>query len=156
MKVGGQASADSLCHRFQLRQDLVIPEPNHSVPDALKPRGPSGVLLHMHSMLPSVHFDDHLSLQAHEVHNIRSDRMLAAELAPVDLAPPHLPPQGAFSICWTLPQRPGVPVHPPILPFPLRGGKGSNPHYPAKSLNYWIGRYLRVQVPFGSCTHQPG
>ncbi len=27
--------------------------------------------------LSSVYFDDHFSLQAHEVHNIRSDRMLA-------------------------------------------------------------------------------
>jgi len=119
MKVGGQAPADSLFHRFQLRQDLVIPESNYSVPGVLKPRGPFGVLLNLHSMLSSVHFDDHLSLQAHEVHNVRSDRMLSAELAPLYLAQPYLPPQGAFSICWTLPQRSGLPIHsPPSSPSP--------------------------------------
>ncbi len=133
IKVGGQAPADSLFHRLQLRQDLMIPEPNYSVPYALKPSGPFGVLLHMHSMLSSVHFDDHLSLQAHKVHNIRSDRMLSAELIPVDLAQPQLPPQGAFGICWTLPQRPGFPVHPPILPFPLTGGKGSTNTFPPRA-----------------------
>jgi hypothetical protein len=75
-------------------------------------------------MLSTVHFDDHVSLQAHEVHNIRSNRMLATEFVPVDLAPPHLPPQGSLHICWPLPQRPGLPSHsPPILTFPLVGGR---------------------------------
>ena len=107
----------------------MIPEPSYSVPDALKPSGPFGVLLHMHSMLSSVYFDDHLFLQAHEVHNIRSDRMLSAEITPFDLAQPHLLPQGAFGICLTLSQRPGFPVHPPHPHLPPHGGKGS----PAKS-----------------------
>ena len=132
--MGGHAPVDSLFHRFQLRQDFMIPEPNHLIPDTLQPRGSFGVLLHMYSMLSSIHLDDQFSFQTHKVHDIRPDRMLSAELMPVDLTAPYLSPQGTFSIRGALSQCPGVSVHPPSSPSPS-GGEGISLHSFAKRAN---------------------
>jgi hypothetical protein len=49
-------------------------------------------------MLATIQFDDQLSFQANEVHDITTDQKLALELVSRKAAIPNLPPKFAFCI----------------------------------------------------------
>ena len=78
---------DGLQDAFGLGQHLVVPEPDDPIAPLLKPLAALLVVSGLLQVLPTIQFHDQCSLQADEVNDRGTKRVLSAELA-VE----HLPP----------------------------------------------------------------
>jgi len=82
-------------HSRSVPQNLIVPEPKHAIALYLEHPAASGISVLIRSMVPAVDLDDEPRLCAAEVHDIRPDRVLTAELetteTPIAEEHPHSP-----------------------------------------------------------------
>src|SRR5262249_1774028 len=78
-------------------QGIVVPNADHPKPLRLEPGRALLIPAHRTGVLTAVDLDDQSSLQAQEVHDIRSDRSLSAKLH-AELAKSKPRPQTALSV----------------------------------------------------------
>jgi hypothetical protein len=80
-------------HIVEMLQHFVIPEAHNAKALLLEEPLPLFVMTDVLAVLLIIHLDDEATLDAREVGNVRSNRMLAAELATVNLPSAQLRPQ---------------------------------------------------------------
>jgi hypothetical protein len=70
---------------FQIRQDIIIPEPQDSKASTRQKTVAGGVARRF-PMLAAVHFNDQTCFQAREIGNVRTNRHLAPETKSIKLS----------------------------------------------------------------------
>ena len=91
-----QHAQDFCEHIVCLLQNLVIPKTQHGKAQAVQICRPRVVVCGLFCVLPAVCFDNQLGRYAHEINNIISHRLLAAEFIAVQTACPQVLPQFYF------------------------------------------------------------
>ena len=71
--------------RFDILQNLVVPESQHPVPFNLQPSSSIGVIRYLLGVLPTVQFYNHPSLKAHKIDYVVPNGLLATKLVPKHL-----------------------------------------------------------------------
>ncbi len=92
-----QLLQDRSGHTLRIRQNLVVPEPDNAPPLALQPNCPALIRLRG-GMLPAIRLDDEANFDCSEIGEERADRMLAPELAAVQLPTAQNGPQSALRV----------------------------------------------------------
>jgi hypothetical protein len=71
-------------NRFQnnihITQNIVIPEPQYGKALRFKPAGSGRIAHHLFQVLPAINFNHHAALEANEIDDIGTQRLLALEL----------------------------------------------------------------------------
>ncbi len=93
-------SGNPLPHPVQVCQHLVVPKSQHPEPVTLEPQRPlviRGANVRL-IVLPAIHLDNQSTLEANEVHNVGSNRLLPPESQPKHPLAPEMGPQDSFGI----------------------------------------------------------
>ena len=80
--------ADSIEDTVGLMEYLVVPEPQHDQARSAQPVVPDALCTSRREMRRTVSLDDDARLLAEEVHDVRAQRLLPAELRAVQPSPP--------------------------------------------------------------------
>jgi hypothetical protein len=102
--VASTSFPNDLDYPLNIFQYLMVPEAQG--PESLPPEPgfPFLVLALLPGMLPAVKLDDESCLKTHEIGDVLTNGLLAAELEPVDLLAPEMPPQEFFGVGLSLSQ----------------------------------------------------
>ena len=84
--VGAKGARNRLQTNFGLLQDIIVPEPQHLEATALQEPGPCLVLCLLVAVLPAVDLDDEPRIEAGEIGDERTNRILPAEFVSVELS----------------------------------------------------------------------
>jgi hypothetical protein len=95
-----QSESNALKNAISVREDLVVPEPQHSVALSFEEVGPHGVRTPLKRVLAAVKLDDELGFGAAEIRDEGADGMLSPELELRQPPVPQSPPQ--FPLCIRL------------------------------------------------------
>ena len=93
-------------HRFGFSQDLMISEPQHTIPARFQFSCSSIIGFFLFEMVSAVDLDDQFRIETHEVHDIPSDRQLAAKLVSGAAAVAQVAPEFSFGFGLVAAQRP--------------------------------------------------
>jgi hypothetical protein len=85
-------------HRIRLTEHLIVPEPQYSEPCALQKRRTRRIRLGVLGMLPAIELHNHLSVQAYEIEDVITKRVLPAELAAVQMPTAKVSPKMTLGI----------------------------------------------------------
>ena len=90
-----QSESNALNNPISVREDLLVPESQHSVALSFEQLGPRGIRILLKRVLATVKLDDELGFGAAEIRDEGADGMLSPELElgrpPVTESPPQLP-----------------------------------------------------------------
>jgi hypothetical protein len=103
-----QRLGDPLEDAFNVRKHLVVPEAQDSIAVRFEKCGALCVALALKCVLPTVELKNQLCFWTAEVHDERSDRMLAPELRPAHLPITQPPPELDLDVSLITPKAPGV------------------------------------------------
>src|SRR4051794_2585619 len=92
-------------------QHVGIPEPQNAISVRSQDRITASIVIRVSDMLAAIELDDHLSLDADEVADVRTDRSLTSELVITELATSKLAPEQPLGIGRTLAQEACEVVH---------------------------------------------
>jgi len=122
-------------YAIDLTEDLVVPEPQHDKSRRFKCTRASLVALHSLRVLTAIEFDDEHAIEANEIQNEITVRMLPAKLATVELTSLQPLPKRTFAISGRVAQLPlqfrpqdllaGLTFHRPSMSRPSVGRYGS-------------------------------
>lgn len=70
-------------HGIGVQEYVVVPEPEDAKPLSHQPGIACGVMRGL-NVLPTIGLDDHSRSEMHEIYDARTDRLLAAELLPIE------------------------------------------------------------------------
>jgi hypothetical protein len=80
VRVAPQLGVDRLKNAFDVFEDVVVPEPDDTVSNALQVRVAPLVIVLMLCVLAAIELDHETALKAYEIDDIRSDGPLSPEL----------------------------------------------------------------------------
>jgi len=119
---------DNLHDTMDIGENIIIPKSQYAEALFLEPGIAPVVLVSVECMLPAVELDNDPFLKADEVHDIKTDRLLAFEFQAVHSFCAEVSPQEAFSVGGSSSQIPGALEinisHTPLPVPPLQGGRG--------------------------------
>ena len=89
-------------------QDLVVPEPQDTIPAGRKNGTASLIADQLISMLTAIDLDDQSGIETDEIDDMRTDHLLPPKLESVQLTGSQVPPQQAFCVGGFPTQRAGT------------------------------------------------
>jgi len=101
-------SLNSVEDAFGVREDVVVPEPDHAIPMLPQPGGAFLIGAYLLGMLAAVELDDQQRFHSREIRNVGPDRHLAAKLDTVELSIAEMLPKLLFRFRRLLTQLSGA------------------------------------------------
>lgn len=93
-----QLEQDRFKHPLRMLQHVIVPEADHSPAVPFQMRGSAAIHCVARNVLPSIEFDDEMTLHAREICEVRVDRMLTAKSVSRQAAVANMKPQPKFRI----------------------------------------------------------
>jgi hypothetical protein len=106
-----QCREDRVDHGIELRLDVTIPKPQHTVTGRSQEAVPPLVVGRTFEMLTAIQFDDEPPIERGEVADVEADLVLSAELETADLAATETAPEESFGICLAVTKIADVAKH---------------------------------------------
>jgi hypothetical protein len=101
---------DCVKHFLHIREHLIVPESKHAVSVRIQKRSANFIFLRKLGVLSAIQFDNEASFDRAEVGEVRTNRMLTAELGVAHPAAAQMSPQDSFRVGLFAPQPPRVPL----------------------------------------------
>lgn len=124
-----QILSNPLQNPVYVSEHVVIPKSQNEESLIAKPPITSFVIICLLSVLSAIKFDNQSLLQAYEIDDVASQRLLATKFATVKLPITKLLPEQSLGIGWILPQLSGSCAGLEHTPYPYlspQGGKESS------------------------------
>ena len=93
-----QRRKNAFKHRLGLSQHIVIPEPDHTKPEARKIPRSLQIKTQIVGMLSAIYLDDQSRADAHEVDNVAANRLLPSESILAEMPIAQMAPEMSFCI----------------------------------------------------------